>query len=47
MIDHALTGCTSSGVMTTLMYLSLGKDLHLFGDLGDLGDSVTIMSIEV
>lgn len=47
MIDHALFGCTSSRVMTTLMYLSLGKDLHLVGDLGDFGDSVIIISIEV
>lgn len=30
--------------MTTLIYLSLGKDLHL---VGDLGDSVIIVRIEV
>lgn len=30
--------------MTMLMYLSLGKDLHL---VGNLGDSVIIVRLEV
>lgn len=30
--------------MTTLIQLSLGKDLHLFGEFGD---SVIVISIEV